>query len=198
MQDRRSKKSDQAAATRSLLLKIARRHFGEYGYAGTGTEAIVAEAEVTRGALYFHFKDKRDLFRALVEEVAKEIRAEIEAKALGKPWEALSAGCAAYLATCSRPDLRQIYLLDGPSALGWREWREIDGRYNASSLREGIEAAIGHVENAVSIDSLTLLLSGAMNEAALAIADSQAPARSLQELIAGIEKILLGLRYVTR
>jgi AcrR family transcriptional regulator len=198
MQERRTKKSEQAAATRALLLKIARRQFGELGYAGTGTEAIVAEAQVTRGALYFHFKDKRDLFRALVKEVAKEIRAEIEAKAKGRPWEALSAGCAAYLETCSRPDLRQIYLLDGPSALGWRDWREIDNRFNASSLRDGLEAAIGHVENAVSVDSITLLLSGAMNEAALAIADSRNPALTLQELIAGIEKIILGLRYVTR
>ena len=52
---------------RIKLLEVARRLFGEKGYAETGTEEIVAAAGITRGALYYQFADKEDLFRAVFE-----------------------------------------------------------------------------------------------------------------------------------
>jgi AcrR family transcriptional regulator len=197
MQEKQGAKAARASATRSALLTVARDHFGTAGYAATGTEAIVAAARVTRGALYFHFKDKRDLFRALVESVAAEIAAAITARATGRPWEALRAGCAAYLETCAHPPIRQIYLLDAPAVLGWREWREIDGRHNMVLLREGLVAAIGHVAASPDIEALTLLLSGAMNEAALAIADAADPEAARRQLLNGLQKLLDGLRRIT-
>lgn len=197
MQERQGSKAARAAATRETLLAVARQHFGAAGYAATGTEAIVAEAGVTRGALYFHFKDKRDLFRALVETVSAEIAQAILARATGRPWEALRAGCAAYLETCANPSIRQIYLLDAPAVLGWREWREIDGRHNMVLLREGLVAALGHVEAPAAIEALTLLLSGAMNEAALAIADAPDAVAVRGQVLAGLQKLLDGLRPIT-
>ena len=57
------------ADSRAALLRAGRELFAERGYAGVGTEEIVARAGVTRGALYHHFADKRDLFRAVHEEL---------------------------------------------------------------------------------------------------------------------------------
>src|SRR3546814_5083905 len=56
----RSRKAEQSDRTRATLLSVARTLFAEAGYAGTSTEEVVQRAGVTRGALYHHFRDKRD------------------------------------------------------------------------------------------------------------------------------------------
>lgn len=53
--------------TTSALLSIARAHFAEYGYFDVALEKIVEEANVTRGAVYHHFKNKQGLFVAVLE-----------------------------------------------------------------------------------------------------------------------------------
>ena len=47
--------------------------FAENGFAATRTEDVVQRAGLTRGALYHHFRDKEDLFRAVHDEVADEV-----------------------------------------------------------------------------------------------------------------------------
>src|SRR3954465_13098998 len=64
-----------AEATRRGLLKAARKLFGRQGYAGTSVDEVVRAAGVTKGALYHHFRDKDDLFRAVVEQVKVDVTA---------------------------------------------------------------------------------------------------------------------------
>ena len=59
--------------TRRALLDTARELFAENGFQATRTEEIVQRAGLTRGALYHHFRDKEDLFRAVYEEVGDEV-----------------------------------------------------------------------------------------------------------------------------
>lgn len=61
-----------AARTRTALLDAALEVFLRDGYAAAATEEIVSVAGVTRGALYHHFADKRDLFRGVIERIQKE------------------------------------------------------------------------------------------------------------------------------
>ena len=61
------RKAQQSEATRSALLKAARKLFTDRGYADTATEEVVRRARVTRGALYHHFRDKLDLFKAVLD-----------------------------------------------------------------------------------------------------------------------------------
>jgi len=53
-----SRRAEHIQDTRAALLRAARELFAEKGYAGAGTEDIVARARLTRGALYHHFRDK--------------------------------------------------------------------------------------------------------------------------------------------
>ena len=59
----------EAAATRDALLDAALGVFRDRGVAHTSLEEIAAAAGMTRGAVYWHFKDKADLFTALCERV---------------------------------------------------------------------------------------------------------------------------------
>src|SRR5262245_34368391 len=121
----------EARATREALIEAALALFTERGYAGVGTEEIVARAKVTRGALYHHFEDKRDLFRAVFERVEGDLMERIGATMEGAqdPWDLMVRGMRAFLDACEEPAVKQIALLDAPAVLGWEEWREIDNRH---------------------------------------------------------------------
>ena len=64
---RRSK--EDALATRQQLLDAAERVFLAQGVAGTSLNDIAVAAGTTRGAIYWHFKDKAELFNAMMERV---------------------------------------------------------------------------------------------------------------------------------
>lgn len=57
----------EAEGTREKILDAAERLFFAHGVTDTSLEAIAEEAAVTRGAIYWHFSNKVDLFRALHE-----------------------------------------------------------------------------------------------------------------------------------
>lgn len=58
-----------AEQTRESILDAAERVFFEHGVARTTLEQIAQAAAVTRGAIYWHFKNKAELFNAVVERV---------------------------------------------------------------------------------------------------------------------------------
>jgi AcrR family transcriptional regulator len=63
----RRTQAERTAATRAVLLDAARKLFADKGFAEVSTQAIVAAAGVTRGALYHQFGDKSALFAAVYE-----------------------------------------------------------------------------------------------------------------------------------
>jgi len=60
---------EEAQETRSRILDAAESVFHEKGVAHAGLEEIAAAARVTRGAIYWHFKDKAELFDAMMQRV---------------------------------------------------------------------------------------------------------------------------------
>lgn len=63
------KTKEEAQKTREQLMQSALDTFLEHGVARTSLAAIARNAGVTRGALYWHFKNKEDLFEALFGQI---------------------------------------------------------------------------------------------------------------------------------
>ena len=192
----KTKKAAQAEATRAKLIKTARDLFARRGYAGVGTEEIVRRAKVTRGALYHHFDDKRDLFRAVHEQVEEELVAAIGAEIAGveDARELLQAGVRSFLDACTDPALAQISLIDAPSVLGWAEWREIDARYGMGLVKVGLELAMQQrVLERQDPDPLAHLLLASLGEAALLIAYADDPRAARSQVEAPVMTLLAGL-----
>src|SRR3954467_12580511 len=96
---RAGRREAEAQATRDALIRAALELFTKRGYASVGTEEIVARAKVSRGALYHHFADKRDLFRAVFERVEGELMERIGATmdVAEDPWDLMVGGMRAFL-----------------------------------------------------------------------------------------------------
>ena len=186
--------------TRAELLRVARALFAERGYAGVGTEEIVARANVTRGALYHHFADKKDLFRAVHEQLEEELVASIGEQIAGieDPWELIVSGVRAFLDASTDPALRRIALIDAPAVLGWEEWREIDARYGLGLVTFALRNAMDRgVFREQEVTPLAHLLIGAMTEAAMMVANASDPDAARREAEPALLALVEGLRVDT-
>ena len=74
----RSRETHHGNATRERILRSAIELFGEYGYAGTGVNALCEHANVAKTALYWHFGNKEGLLSAVVEELNQLFVREIQ------------------------------------------------------------------------------------------------------------------------
>src|ERR1700682_3915435 len=86
---------EEAQGTRHRLLDAAEHVFHEKGVAHASLEEIAAAAEVTRGAIYWHFKDKAELFDAMMQRVVlpvEEMLAHSDCCAEADPLEFLRPG----------------------------------------------------------------------------------------------------------
>ena len=191
-----SRQTERSAATRARLVAAARELFAERPYADVGTEEIVRRAEVTRGALYHHFADKRDLFRAVHEQLESElvdaIARQLAETAVSDPVEGLRIGARTYLDACEDPSFARITLIDAPAVLGWAEWRRIDEEHALKVILLGLEAAMeAGVFRRRPVLPLAYLMLGTMGEAGLRIANGEGEREEVEDALMAL---LDGLR----
>jgi AcrR family transcriptional regulator len=194
---RPGRREAEAQATRDALVQAALELFTERGYAGVGTEEIVTRAKVTRGALYHHFTDKRDLFRAVFERVEGELMEGIGARmeATDDPWDLMLAGMRSFLDACEEPAVKQIALTDAPSVLGWQEWREIDNRHGLGLTRAALQGAVdAGVLRPIAVEPMAHLFVAALSEAAFVTAYSDQPRKARAEVEQALIQLIEGLR----
>lgn len=161
--------AERSDTTRSALLAAGRRLFAEHGYADVSTEQIVRSSGLTRGALYHHFGAKRDLFKAVFEQIESELVGRIPVDELdaGDPLGVLRIGIETVLDFSLESDVQRIALEDAPAVLGYEEWREVEERYGLGLLTAGLTAAMdaGQLEGR-PVEPLAHLLLGALIVAA--------------------------------
>lgn len=184
-----TKKAQQSIRTRALLLQVARRAFATSGYAGASLEEIAHDAGVTTGAIYHQYRDKKALFRAVLEDLEGERYEKVRAVSRERAGpgrrqslERLVAAAEALLDTFTDPAVRQVIMIDGPAVLGMIDWHEIRSRQLLAHLVEILELqmAQGVIEREPA-GTLATMLMGALTSAGMVIAyaDDKAAARKL-------------------
>ncbi len=190
--------TERSERTRAQLVAAARALFAAGGYSEVSTEEVVRSAGVTRGALYHQFAGKRELFRAVLEQVEDELTQRIAATVLETgatdPFAALHAGVGATLDASLDPEVVRFTNL-APVVLGWEAWRELGERYGLGLVRASLQAAMdaGALARA-PVDPLAQILLAALEEAMLYVARAQDPRRARTEAGDALGRLIDGLR----
>ena len=99
------KTKQEAQVTRGHILDTAERLFSERGVARTSLADIADSAGLTRGAIYWHFRNKGDLFTALLDRVAlpmEEMVAQAADAGAADPLSSIRACCVYVLRRTAR------------------------------------------------------------------------------------------------
>ena len=194
-----SRRQQYSAATRRALTDMAEQLFTEHGYAATSLDAIVAGAEVTKGALYHHFSGKQALFEAVFERVESEAALAIQASLNGHddPWDKALAGLRAFLDVVQQPGYRRIVILEGPAVLGYARFREQEERSTFANVLDIVgsvlEAGEWELDDGMT-ETFTRIFFGAMSSAGEAVSTSEDPIAAARRVEAAITFILAGMQ----
>jgi AcrR family transcriptional regulator len=194
----RRSQADRSAATRDALVRAARPLFAAHGFAEVSTDAIVAAAGVTRGALYHQFADKTALFEAVLAaveaDIARRLADAAEAAGISDPVEALRYAVRTWLDICVEPEILRIALVDGPSVLGWAHWREVCYLHVMGLVRALLEQGIqlGRIR-AQPVLPLAHALMAVGDEAALYVAEAADGTQARTEMTSVLDQLIAGL-----
>ena len=179
------------------IIQSAHRLFSEKGYANVSVDDIAVDAKLTKGAVYYGFKDKRDVFRSACQAVLAKISETATTETMNHVdhdvMEIVTGGERLFDAYES-PAARRMLLVDGPAVLGIADWTALQ-----EPLRVELgEHALEHLADAGLLDSALVpmmahLLFGAFTQGVLQIAASADPVRASREARAAYARLALGL-----
>jgi len=197
-----SRRAQYSASTRRALVDVAEQLFTAHGYAGTSLDAIVAGADVTKGALYHHFSGKQALFEAVFEKVesAGSQQTQDALRSDGDPWEQAIAGLRAFLAVVRQPSYSRIVVQDGPSVLGYERWREQEERSTFTNVVEIVRAVLaagGWQVDEQMEQTFARIFFGAMSSAGTTVSTAPDADTEAERVELAISFILSGLRTLS-
>jgi AcrR family transcriptional regulator len=188
--------------TRRDLVDAGRHLFVVKGYFNTSIGELVTTSGVgTRGAFYHHFADKAELFRAVFEEVERDLTL----RSLASPprgadsWERLSAGLHGFLESALEPEVQRVMLLDGPVVLGWQTLRAIQEGNSIALINEMVREAIAEgVIDDQPVGELTHMVVAALEEGALLVAHAAKPVAARRRAAKVLDRLLLSFAVEPR
>jgi AcrR family transcriptional regulator len=198
MSSSRRTQAARSAATRDALIAAARPLFAQRGFGSVGTEEIVRAAGVTRGALYHQFDDKTELFAAVFEAVEAELTQRIDGvvsnAGTADPVELMKIGAATWMLACTEPEVHRIVLVEAPAVLGYQRWREVGLRYGLGLVQSllGYAMEVGAIRRQPT-EPLAHVLIGALDEAALYVAQAADQQAALTDVTAVLNDLMIAL-----
>lgn len=173
------------AKTRRIFLREGRKEFVNHGYADASTNRIVDATGMARGSLYYHFEDKKGLFRAVYIDLLKDVEKAVVKAMEGEDnlWEAYKKGLSAYICFCQKKEVRRV-IMESYTALGYKERLELQ--------REGILGRMlnvtqqlkqqGYFKN-YNLNALDIAIYGMITEAGRALDYVEKPEEFIDTLV---------------
>lgn len=175
------------------LVAVAREFFSERGYADASLNTIVAAAELTKGAVYYYFPNKRELFRAVYVAEQRRVTKAVVAAFLAESdvWEAFHAGIEAFFRMMLDESVRRIVLVDAPVALGWHDVRNAPSPTSLELIKGGLDrVAESGILAGHRVDLLAHLVFGAVCEAAHVVGEAERPDEAVGPMLAELRLTL--------
>jgi len=196
----KSRRDQFSEATRIALLDAATKRFGELGFAGTSLEDVATDIQATRGAVYHHFSSKRALFEAVLEQLETEAMAQAEAAGAAgdNAWHSAVLALDSFLDRCTEPIYGRIVWQEGPIALGWARWEELEQEFAYGLVEQYVRALIdgGFIAPpALPVETTGKVAFGLLGTAGKALAEApmEDKARLRAEYGTVITRLLMGL-----
>jgi AcrR family transcriptional regulator len=127
MKSKRKTQSERREETREQVLAAAARVFAARGFHATSLDAIAEEAGFSRGAVYYNFADKEELFLELLDRRCAERAQDLRAVFADTPEDDVAA-------TSRQAQLAAQHALDAMT--GDPEWRALYLEFLAHAARD--------------------------------------------------------------
>lgn len=145
---------EDALATRHSLLDAAELLFQSQGVSRTSLNDIARQAGTSRGAIYWHFRDKADLFNAMMERVTLPLEQSLEDVGRGGSADPLAQLCMGVRGALARiatdPQTRRVLEVATQKVEYVDELQAVRARHLAvrsnflAKVRHGLSAAARH------------------------------------------------------
>ena len=194
-----SRRQQYSQSTKRAMVEAALEQFAERGYAATSLDAIVAQAQVTKGALYHHFAGKQALFEAVFERVESEAARDIAASVKGvkDPWEKSLVGLRAFLEVVQDPTYRRIVMQEGPAVLGYERFREQEERTSFAIVLGVVHDVLATGPSKLDqpmVETFSRIFFGALSSAGESVSEAEDAEAASARVEDAIGYLLLGLR----
>jgi len=158
-------------ASRDAILDAALRCFGKRGYHQTSVDDIAERARLSKGAIYWHFPGKRDLFIALMDRALEHDRMLSAAVAAAPDW---------------RSALRELFALSP-------EYVERELSLVKLSLQHVLESGVDDALRSRTDEKQERWTSLVEKHLARAVAEGSARAVAPQDVVGAIGAVIAGL-----
>ena len=191
-----AKQEDRRSATRALIVSAAAALFGSAGFDQTTIDDIAREAGVAKGAVYHHFKSKRDVFEAVFEMTSARLAIAVagEIGPSDDMVKMLLTATRSFFRLCAAPPTLRIVLQDAPAVLGLDEWRRLDANHFGGLITSALSMAMetGAIKRQ-PLEPLSRVMLAAVQAAAIDCASQDDFETSSSLYLATFESLFAGL-----
>lgn len=133
-----------AALTKTAVLDAATELFAADGFDATSVDDIARKAQASKGAVYHHFADKREIFAEVFRTAQTEVmQAVLEStNASAQPWQRLEAATRGFLQHYAADQNARSLLRQAMHVLGWDRVRAIDAQTAVPIIRLALDELI--------------------------------------------------------